>query len=447
MAGSLFAIATAFVLARAWNDNCLESLAVGDTDARSRRHDQLKEIAHARHAGNDPGRLAQLESRVFTSFTLRAGALLLIVISAVDLARLYQAGRWLFDADGHLRLIDFGFLWAGGRLALAGQALACFDDGAFAAAQQSLVGAPGPGETWFHWVHPPILFFIALPLALLPYLPAFIAWCLASGALYLAAVGAILRRRWAILLALAPSAVGVNLLLGQTAFLSAAILGLALAAMKRRPFLGGLILSLLAFKPQLCLLLPVVLIVAARWRIVAGAALGLGLLVAASLAAFGAEAWLAFFHSLALRNPQDLTADQGAWVTLQTPFGLLSWLGADYRIAWAGQIGVLAAALAIACVVWRRDLPHELKAAALVLACLLGTPYLLAYDFVIAVVPAAFLIRLGLDLGFLPGERLMLLASFLLLLAFVFPIGSIALALLMILVLRRALRTGAIEIR
>ena len=120
-------------------------------------------------------------------------------------------------------------------------------------------------------------------------------------------------------------------------------------------------------------------------------------------------------------------------------FGVASDAGLDFHLAWAAQISAGVMAAVLCCFIWRRPLPYELKAAALAAAALLATPYLLAYDLVIAVVPAAFLIRLGLMGGFLPGERLVLLGAFMILLAYVFPVGPFVFAALLALVLRRAL--------
>jgi alpha-1,2-mannosyltransferase len=85
----------------------------------------------------------------------------------------------------------------------------------------------------------------------------------ATGGFCLSAIYRILRRHSALVLALAPSVVvAENILLGRTGFLTAGVLGWALASMKRMPFRAGVLLGLLAYKPQLGLLLPVVLVIA-----------------------------------------------------------------------------------------------------------------------------------------------------------------------------------------
>ena len=51
-----------------------------------------------------------------------------------------------------------------------------------------------------------------------------------------------------------------------------------------------------------------------------------------------------------------------------------------------------------------RRVPNEVKSAALATGALLATPYLYMYDFPVLMIPLAFLLRLGLRDGFLPGE-------------------------------------------
>ena len=71
-------------------------------------------------------------------------------------------------------------------------------------------------------------------------------------------------------------------------FLAAAAWRLAEA---RRPYLAGIVLGLTVIKPQLVLLLPIVLLASARWKIVAAAAVTATVLAAASLAVVGGQGW------------------------------------------------------------------------------------------------------------------------------------------------------------
>ncbi len=382
--------------------------------------------------------LVEIEDRLFRARRLTAGAAVLVAATILGLAWKLSDAGWIFDAEGGSRQLDFLWLWTAGDMALRGSAIEAYDYAAFSAAQEAVVGSLGPNQHYYHWIYPPILFFVVAPFSLLPYLPAFFVWGAATTGLYAAAIWNILRRPAAILLALPPGVVVENFYLGHTGALTAAVMGFALLRMERQPFLGGLMLSVLAYKPQFGLLFPIVFAVAGCWRIIAGAALGTLALIALSAVAFGPQAWSAFARSFSIHDPRTLMPDPDMEATLQTVFGVLGRTPLGLGSLWAAQICVAAGIAVLVCIVWRRPLPYELKAAALATGALLATPYLLAYDLVALGVPAAFLIRLGLAKGFLPGERIGLLSCFFLSLHFVAPVGPFVLAGLMALILRRA---------
>src|SRR5205814_7022046 len=97
-----------------------------------------------------------------------------------------------------------------------------------------------------------------------------------------------------VFLLLAPGA-AVNLFFGQNGILSTVLLGGGVLLLGSRPILAGVLLGLLAYKPQLAVLAPFALLAGREWRALAAAILSqiaLGLL---SLLVLGAEPWFAFF--------------------------------------------------------------------------------------------------------------------------------------------------------
>ena len=90
---------------------------------------------------------------------------------------------------------------------------------------------------------------------------------------------------------------------------------------------------------------------------------------------------------------------------------------------------------------WRSRVAFELKAAALSCAALLATPYLYMYDLVALTIPAAFLIRLALQRGFLAGDVFGLAAAVALLFSFPYTkthVGLAAAAIVAALIVQRA---------
>src|SRR4029077_6902963 len=87
--------------------------------------------------------------------------------------------------------------------------------------------------------------------------------------------------------------------------------------------------------------------------------------------------------------------------------------GGGIQLAYAVQIALaimLATSLAW---LWRGDAAFELKAAALSVASLLATPYVLDYDLVVLGIPIAYFARLGLTHGFRDYEISLLSAAWL----------------------------------
>ena len=81
---------------------------------------------------------------------------------------------------------------------------------------------------------------------------------------------------------------------GHNGFLTAALLGAALIQLDRRPLLAGLLIGLLAYKPQFGLLIPLVLAASGRWRAFFAAAATVIVLALLVTLAFGVDVWTAF---------------------------------------------------------------------------------------------------------------------------------------------------------
>jgi alpha-1,2-mannosyltransferase len=350
----------------------------------------------------------------------------------------------LIDPQGKPLGADFMTVWAAGKLALAGEPAAAYDYARhFEVQRQALPWTSDQTAPYFGWHYPPFFMLVAAVLALVPYGAALAAWTAATLPVYLAAIRAIVPyRRW-LLFALAFPAVFVNLANGQSGFLTAGLLGLGLVLLETRPILSGVLFGLLAYKPQLGLLLPLALIVDRRWHAFTAAALTT---VGASLLSYvvlGAETWRAFVSSVTLTR--SFVLEQGAmgWEKLQSAFAAMRMLGADIETAYAVQASVSLCAAAAVIWVWRRPVAMPLKNAALVIGTLLATPYVMDYDLTLLALPIAWLAVEGLRTQFLDWEKTVLLGTWLLPIvsrqigSFGVPIAPIALLLLLVFIIRR----------
>jgi len=364
----------------------------------------------------------------------------LCVAQAVLLIASFAWGLWLVDPSGQPRLTDFINVWTAGRTALDGDPAAAYDADLHKRAEDAALGHAFEGR--LPWNYPPIFLLVAAALALLPHVTAHVTWMALTLLPYLWAMRRIIGHPVAIFLAFIFPGVLSNMAIGQNGCLSAALLGGSLATMQRRPWLAGCLLGLLAFKPHLGLLFPLVLVAGARWRVVAAATATVALLVAISVFAFGWGAWEAFFRSLPMISQTSLVEGRGGFAKLQSMFTCIRWLGGPESLAWAVQGSLTAAIAASLCALWRSRASFEIKAAALAAGAMLATPYLYFYDLVVLAVPMAFLLRSGLQGGFLRGELTALGAAWLMALSFLAvtaPVGLAAMLVVAAVIVRRAL--------
>jgi hypothetical protein len=345
----------------------------------------------------------------------RARLWMLAVLAAclVGLAYVVATSDGLNDHRGRPLGTDFSNLYAAGTYVLEGNPAAPFDWQSQHAREQAIFG---PNTPFYGWHYPPFFLFVAGALALLPYASALVVWQDITLLLYLLTVGAILRsasslnsiarrdRLW-LLAALAFPAVFINIGHGHNGFLTAALLGSGLLVLDRRPVLAGVLLGLLAYKPQFGVLIPLVLIATGRSRAFAAAAVTVALLVLATCLVFGFEVWRAFFDSAALTRTQVLEQGGTGWHKIQSVFAWVRLWGGDVSLAYGMQATATLALAAAVVWLWRRPVAYPLKAAALMLAAILATPYSLDYDLMVLAPAMAFLVAHGTARGFMPYEK------------------------------------------
>jgi Glycosyltransferase family 87 len=393
-----------------------------------------------------------------TGERIRLVAAAILGVSIISLGYLavtaHITASGLVDLQGRPLGTDFSSFYAAGTHVLEGHPDAPYDLARQHARQQAIFGAATP---FYGWLYPPFFLFIAGALALLPYGAALAIWQVMTLGLYLLSIRAILissfpgarstsrqsvtpdieestsetafrasspriadsrsatagmTYEW-LLLTLAFPAVLINLGHGQNGFLTAALLGGALAVLDRRPIVAGLLFGLLAYKPQFGLMIPLALAASGRWRSFAAAAVMVVFLVAATTIVFGADVWHAFFESTHFTRAVVLEQGDPGWHKMQSLFAWARMWGAPIALAYALQAALVAGLAATLIWLWRGAAPYPLKAAALCLATILATPFTFDYD-MMALAPAiAFFAADGFARGFGPWEKTALAALWL----------------------------------
>jgi alpha-1,2-mannosyltransferase len=265
----------------------------------------------------------------------------------------------------------------------------------------------------FHpWMYPPTFLLFVVPFGGLPFPIAYASFLLVTGAALIAAVWYYdddpeHRKLLLGLLMLSP-AVACTVVLGQNSFLTSAVLIGGFALMKRQPILGGTVLGILSFKPQLALMVPIALIAGRYWQSLAGAAASALLLAFFSLVVFGLDAWRGWVALMTV--PSDL---YNAWNIVgrlhgQSVYTCVALLGASPAVANAAQ--AIAIVLAAGGVYWcfRQAVPHELQLMMLLAATMLSAPHVFNYDGVMLDIAASLLLCRALNDGFRFGELIVI---------------------------------------
>lgn len=349
------------------------------------------------------------DGRFLTSERLVAYPILILAAFGAGIVALIATAHGLSDFLGRPLGTDFSNIYAAGLAALNGKPAAPFDIMRQWHQEKAIFGNATP---LYGWHYPPFFLLIATPLAELSYPWALAVWQLSTLALYLWALAALIRQsampqwrsdyRW-ILLALAFTAVFTNLTHGHNGFLTAALFAGGLANLERRPWLAGLLFGLLAYKPQFGVVIPLALAAGGFWRSFVAAALTVLALVLLVTLLFGVEVWTAFLASTHFTRTVVLEQGSTGFEKIQTFFSQLRYLGSPVPLAYAAQgiIALLAVFLTVR--IWRSS-SFCLRGAALCLATLLCTPYMLDYDLMLLAPALLLLAAEGKKSGFRPFE-------------------------------------------
>ena len=262
--------------------------------------------------------------------------------------------------------------YSAAALATQGHLLDLFHPMVFDALQDELFGRSLSIQPW---VHPPPMLFMVLPLAYLPYAWALAIWSSLALCAYLLAT-----RRFVLLLA---PATYMNLLVGQTGLLIAALYIGSLRLLNRRPILAGACIGLIAVKPHLGLLIPVALLGARAWGALLAATLSVCTILLLSGLAFGWESWRLWILQVVPFHASNLV-EPGVIRGIPSAFASAMFIGLPVTAAWIVQLPFTA--LGAAATYWafsgmrRALLPPETAVAILLLSTSIATPYIYYYD-------------------------------------------------------------------
>lgn len=345
-----------------------------------------------------------------TAARIRGYSLILLGFCVIAVVGWIALSDGLIDRNGKPLGTDFSNVYAAGTLTWQGRPAEAYQPALQHAEEKAVFG--GREVPFYGWHYPPFFFAVAFIVAAFPYAWGLAIWVAASFAAYLAAMRAILPRPETLLIAAAFPAVFVNIGHGQNGFLTAALLGGALHLLDRRPWLAGVLIGCLAYKPQFGVLIPVALLAGGRWSTIGSAVATIAALLAISFVTLGGGVWHAFADSMTFTQTVVLEQGGTGWEKIQSVFSAVRMWGASVHTAYAVQTTLALMLAATLAWLWHSDAAFELKASALATGSLLATPYVLDYDLVALAVAIAFFARHGLSRGFRTFEISLLAAAF-----------------------------------
>ena len=353
--------------------------------------------------------------------TLRAASLIAWGMFGAFLVLPILVILWLrfTTGSGSIRQFDsdFVYFYGVGHIANTYPAVNLYDFDL----QQKTFNAIYPAHDAFYGLspYPPFVALFFRPFALLSFESAYIIWAVLSLALYIVGIAATVREVFpgdraraslifCFALAFYPFIFG-TLLNGQLAALAVFSVGLAIFQERHsRPFLSGLALSILTYKPTLLIFVLPLLLLTRRFRALAGFIAGASFLIALTTAFDGLSVWPAYLDVLRRFGKSSLQL----WKYVD--FNSMSYAvsGGRSRVGLAvliGASGMIATALAI--LLWKsaRSGRHTqyLAWAACLTWTLLVNVYVPIYDSVLVT------ISIVLTLGALPDSGWITLLSLL----------------------------------
>jgi hypothetical protein len=300
---------------------------------------------------------------------------------------------------------DFLQEWVGGYIVRTGQGARLYDH-AFTQQLQhdaTLIGFALDEERYFPFVYPPFYYVLVSPFSLLPFHAAAVMW-VGVMVLFLCATQVLLARTltgrtsritwlWPCVAFFAPLL--QNVVSGQKGTILLFLFSATYALLRSgRSFTAGAVFGLLAFKPQVAIVIGAAMLWKRQWRFVAGSATTVLALLVVSLTV-GIDAcrdYVAFLTGTSdyLRTAgYDLTKAH-CWYGF---FHLLLTSDTTIRLAT-----LLANAVTIGAIVCLMSGPLQPRSSrfvwqysALVVASLLVSPHLLTYDLTVLLLPALLL--------------------------------------------------------
>ena len=310
---------------------------------------------------------------------------------------------WAGVRIGH----DFIVFYSSALLALGGEAASTYDQTILNAFQLEVLGIEARD---LPWRYPPIYFLFLLPFTNLSYLGAFWAWSALTITTLMIVVRWITPIWYIPLLVPLCLPVAYAMVAGQNGILTATIIGAGLVMLPRNATVAGIAFGLLAYKPQIAIVIPFCLLAGRYYRAFLFMTVTTIALVLLSWFVFGIEPWFAFVQGLSSHTNTVFSATLDIWERIPTVMITALQIFDSSRTALILQTCVALIAIALTAWVWRTSAKPGPLALALVAAIPLSSPYVWDYDMAMLVIPIAFLASDAWEARWTAGRFILLIS-------------------------------------
>ncbi len=323
----------------------------------------------------------------------------------------FTSGSGLFDGIGRPVGTDFSSFWAAGQLVLSGDASAVYNPDLHFVAQKAVFGPDY--KDYYGFFYPPTFLLISAGLGMLPYLWSLFLWQVGGMVLYYSALRQMLPKNWKMaVIILGFPCVFLALGHGQNSFFTTALFTFGVLNLKRRPVFAGICFGLLAYKPQLALLVPVAVIATSHWRVFIAAGVTAFAFVGLSAAVLGVDCFTAYAELGATTRSALLENGGPGWHKIQTLFAALRSVGVPVTVSYFAQAILSLLSAVFVWHIWRSKADDLLKISALCVASLLATPFVLDYDLLLLAPALASFACLAVQTGWRAHEKWLLALAF-----------------------------------
>lgn len=343
----------------------------------------------------------------------------------------------LFTSGAYPPLFDFSVFWSAASLTLQGHPEQAYDVHQLYLILKNEIHIP-VGEGGYGWFYPPFFLLVLAPLARVTPFQGYLLFMGLTLSAYLFAIyraGRALPSLWWGVFGF--SGLWFNLVLGQNGFITAALGAAVLISLEHHPLRSGVFLGLLMLKPQLGLLLPMILLIKRAWLALFSAGITLAITFFLAWLLLGADSVNAWWHNIGLARVFLERGGSNYLLKIPSIYSFLTLLGSPPWLAYLGQgITALFVVMRLARLL-HTNTDQRLRNAAAMLGSLLMSPYVFEYDLTWLIFPLIWLVDYGREQGWYTGERELLALVWLLpyVMTVVEPAISLQLAPLILLLL------------